>query len=112
IAHYLHADPTDRRDFVIGCRILTQPFFLDEVEWIPVPASWARNIVSFKTYSTDDADGRALWAAVQERIERGGSPVGAAGGDGARARGGGAALRRSDVNSAAVGAGGVSCPRH
>ena len=30
--------------------------------------SWSPNIVSFKTYSTADADGRALWEAVQERL--------------------------------------------
>jgi putative restriction endonuclease len=57
-------------DFGIGCRILTQPFFLDESEWIPVPASWRPNIVSFKTYDSDDADGRALWDAVQARAGR------------------------------------------
>ena len=30
IAKYRRADPDDRRDFAIGCRILTQPFFFDE----------------------------------------------------------------------------------
>src|SRR3954451_14576812 len=53
-----------REDFAIGCRILTQPFFLPEEAWLPVPG-WARNIVSFKTYTTDDADGLRLWEAVQ-----------------------------------------------
>jgi len=75
IAHYRHTDPGDRSDFLIGCRILTQPFFLDEVEWIPVPASWSRNIVTFKTYSTDESDGRALWEAVEKRIEAAAIPV-------------------------------------
>src|ERR1700675_3544736 len=50
IARYRRADPGDRSDFEIGCRILTQPFFFDESDWIAVPASWAQNIVSFKTY--------------------------------------------------------------
>jgi putative restriction endonuclease len=75
IARYRRVDPGDRSDFLIGCRILTQPFFLDEVEWIPVPASFARNIVTFKTYSTDEADGRALWEAIQGRIERHAAPL-------------------------------------
>jgi putative restriction endonuclease len=70
IARYRNADPGDRSDFVIGCRILTQPFFLSEADWIPVPASWAPNIVSFKTYNTDDAEGLALWNAVNERVSR------------------------------------------
>jgi putative restriction endonuclease len=69
IARYRKVDPTDRiTDFVVGCRILTQPFFLDESDWIPVPDSWARNIVTFKTYNTDEADGARLWEAMSQRL--------------------------------------------
>jgi putative restriction endonuclease len=68
IARYRRADPTDRADFEIGCRILTQPFFFEEADWIPVPASWSPNIVSFKTYNTGDAEGLALWEAVTARL--------------------------------------------
>lgn len=74
IARYRRADPGDRSDFEIGCRILTQPFFFAEADWIPVPASWAPNIVSFKTYNTGDAEGLALWDAVNERMNRSGFP--------------------------------------
>jgi hypothetical protein len=70
IARYRRADPGDRSDFEIGCRILTQPFFFAEADWIPVPASWVPNIVSFKTYNTGDAEGLALWDAVNERMNR------------------------------------------
>ncbi len=70
IAHYRRADPADRSDFAIGCRILTQPFFFDESDWIAVPSSWARNIVSFKTYTTADSEGLALWEAVGDRMDR------------------------------------------
>ncbi len=70
IARYRKTAPGDRSDFEIGCRILTQPFFFSEADWLPVPASWSPNIVSFKTYSTDDADGLVLWEAVQERLAR------------------------------------------
>lgn len=69
IARYRRADPGDRSDFPIGCRILTQPFFFEEPDWIPVPPSWARNIVSFKTYNTGDTEGLALWEAVERRME-------------------------------------------
>lgn len=65
IAKYRKASPADRADFEIGCRILTQPFFLPESRWIKVPGSWAPNIVSFRGYSTDDEEGRKLWDAVQ-----------------------------------------------
>lgn len=63
-------DPADRSDFEIGCRILTQPFFWEEADWVPVPASWSKNTVAFKTYSTADADGLELWNTVNERLKR------------------------------------------
>lgn len=74
IARYRRADPADRTEFEIGCRILTQPFFFEERDWLPVPPSWARNIVSFKTYSTADAEGLALWEAVQDHMAQRAAP--------------------------------------
>ncbi len=59
----------NRRDFEIGCRILTQPFFFEEPDWMAAP-NWSRNIVSLKTYSTDNADGLHLWESVQDRLGR------------------------------------------
>jgi len=67
IARYRRTDPSDRSDFTIGCRILTQPFFFEERDWIPVTPSWSPNIVSFKTYNTGDAEGLALWEVVNDR---------------------------------------------
>jgi putative restriction endonuclease len=58
---------TPERDPVIGCTILAEPFFLPESEWIPVPASWASNIVSGKTYALEDSDYAALWDFAMER---------------------------------------------
>lgn len=49
----------------IGCRILTQPFFLPRELWFPPPASWSKNIVSFATYDTDSREGLELWQGVQ-----------------------------------------------
>lgn len=57
-----------RSDPVIGCRVLTQPFFWPRERWLPVPASFARSIVQGKGYRTDEPDGRALWDAVAERL--------------------------------------------
>ncbi|MDE2845923.1 MAG: HNH endonuclease [Gemmatimonadota bacterium] len=68
ISHYRNTDPNDLSDFRIGCRILTQPFFFEESEYIKVPSSWSPNIVSFKTFSTNDSDGRELWDAVNGRL--------------------------------------------
>jgi putative restriction endonuclease len=72
IMKYRRTAPDDRSDFAIGCRILTQPFFLPEQRWIPIPESWSSNIVSFKGYDTDDTDGLMLWNAVQDGLT--GSP--------------------------------------
>jgi len=61
IARYRNADTNDRSDFPIGCRVLTQVFFRDEDDWLPVPKSWPIHTQAFKTYSTDTDDGRLLW---------------------------------------------------
>ena len=37
VSRYNKMDPNDRSDFKIGCRILTQPFFFEESDWIDVP---------------------------------------------------------------------------
>ena len=79
IARYRRTDPADRQpDFTIGCRILTQPFFLPEAAWIPVPPSWRPNIVSLKTYNTDDPEGLALWEAMAYRLQAPPTPAGLA----------------------------------
>lgn len=70
IARYRRTDPADRSDFEIGCRVLTQPFFLAEADWLPVPPSWSPNIVSFKTYTTGDGEGLALWETIHDRLNR------------------------------------------
>jgi len=79
IAHYRRDDALldPRVDPVIGCRILTQPFFWPHEQWLPVPQSFARNIVTGKRYGADDAEGRYLWDAVADRsgfiVQAGGS---------------------------------------
>ncbi len=56
---------------MIGCRVLTQPFFWPQAFWLPAPASFSANTVTGKGYSTDDAEGLRLWQAVQERLATG-----------------------------------------
>ena len=57
-------------DFQIGCRILTQPFFFEEDDWMDSPLDWSPNIVSFKTYDAAKGIGLDLWEAVHERLGR------------------------------------------
>src|SRR5882762_2268036 len=68
IAKYRKVKPDEREDFIIGCRVLTQPFFFDRSRWIPAPKSFALTTVKFKRYSTDDTDGLSLWEAMQESL--------------------------------------------
>jgi putative restriction endonuclease len=55
-------------DPVIGCNVLTSPFLFQEKDWIPVPPSWAPNIVRGKTYDTESAEGQALWESVKRAL--------------------------------------------
>lgn len=54
----------------IGCIILTEPFYFDREDWIPVPADWSNSIVQGKRYDTENATGMKLYQEVMERIER------------------------------------------
>jgi len=49
----------------IGCIILGEPFFLEEADWIQVPADWSPNIVQGKTYDTAEPHGARLWEQVR-----------------------------------------------
>ena len=80
IVKYRRVDPNDRSDFIIGCRILTQPFFFEEDAWLPVPESWSPNIVVLKTYDTSVKDGAGLWDAIQDRMS-GRAPTVSSGGE-------------------------------
>lgn len=60
--------PDDGSDFAVGCRILTQPFFLPESDWLPVPPSWSPNIVTFKSYDSAEGDGAALWRFAESQV--------------------------------------------
>ena len=53
---------------LIGCNLLTAPFFFDEKDWIPIPSDWSPNIVRGRTYDTNSRLGDTLWQAVQERL--------------------------------------------
>lgn len=58
-------------DPVIECNVLAEPFFLGERDWVPIPPSWAANIVQGKTYDSDSADGAHLWESVRNAASAG-----------------------------------------
>ncbi|MDZ5696695.1 HNH endonuclease [Chelativorans sp. M5D2P16] len=77
IAHY-RRDPAildERQDPVIGCRILSQPFFWPRDFWLPVPESWSPNIVTGKGFGVEERDGRYLWEAVADRLTSGAGTI-------------------------------------
>jgi putative restriction endonuclease len=55
-------------DPIIGCSILAQPFFWPKEQWIPIPASFALNIVQGKSYNDKEDEGRTLWNEVLGRF--------------------------------------------
>src|SRR5688572_29166451 len=55
---------TDSLDPVIGCNVLTLPYFLPRSLWIPAPAGWSPNIVQGRSYDSD-TDGKSLWDAMR-----------------------------------------------
>jgi putative restriction endonuclease len=50
----------------IGSTILVQPVFLPPHLWFDVPKSWSSSIQRGKLYSTDNAEGLALWEQLVE----------------------------------------------
>ena len=70
IVKYRRSGSDDRTDFTIGCRILTQPLFFEQRDWVPVPTNWAPNIVTFKAYNTAAAEGLQLWESFTDRMLR------------------------------------------
>lgn len=50
---------------LIGCSILTQPFFFNEKDWIEQPSDWANGIVQGNTYDTEDKIGHYIWEKVR-----------------------------------------------
>lgn len=57
---YRRSATSVREDFVVGCIVLTQPFFLADDRWISVPKDWSRNIVQGKTYDLTTEPGATL----------------------------------------------------
>jgi putative restriction endonuclease len=69
LAKYRHAPADPRADYLVGCILLEQPFFLPEADWIPSPADWSRNIVRGKGYDASAGEGRRLWDRVMSALQ-------------------------------------------
>ena len=68
LAKYRRVTSDSRENFVIGCIILREPFFLPREQWIPCPDDFSKNIVQGKSYEATSGTGRMLFDAVGERL--------------------------------------------
>lgn len=68
IKKYRGRNDIDGDNALIGCVILSEPFFFDKNDWIPVPEDWSSNIVQGKTYETNTEIGNRLYHQVLTRL--------------------------------------------
>ena len=52
----------------IGCIVLSNAIFFDEVDWIDIPSDWSLNIVQGKTYHKEDIIGNQLWIKIEDKL--------------------------------------------
>jgi len=55
-------------DYIIGCIILEQPFFLPESAWISVPSDWKKSIQQGRRYDLAIEPGLSLWKQLHSEI--------------------------------------------
>jgi putative restriction endonuclease len=71
ISKYRERKGHTEHDPLIGCIVLSTPFFLSEENWIPVSEDWSPNLVQGKTYDTQEPRGAVLWKRVQNSLQEG-----------------------------------------
>jgi len=69
VEKYRRTQTDPHQDYTIGCIILQDPFFFDDRDFIPVPPDFHSTVVQGKTYDTTSENGRALWEAIQSRLQ-------------------------------------------
>jgi len=67
--HYRRTETDSREDFTIGCILLTEPFFLPEERWVPVPGNWKPNIVQGRGYDLSVEPGATLIRQIQNAVK-------------------------------------------
>ena len=69
IAKYRKVAADARQSFSIGCIVLVEPFFFPRDFWIPIPPDFPKNVQQGKSYDATSGTGRAVWAAVEDRLQ-------------------------------------------
>ncbi|MGH7549848.1 MAG: HNH endonuclease [Gemmatimonadota bacterium] len=70
IEKYRRTPPNPHTEYEIGCIILSESFFLNEEDWLPVPEDFSTNIQQGKNYDILQSPGRQLWEAVTRSFPR------------------------------------------
>jgi putative restriction endonuclease len=68
IGKYRHLDFASTDNPNVGCILLAEPFFWPRELWIPSPAEFSRNNQVGQGFDAESGTGKALWAAVSERL--------------------------------------------
>jgi putative restriction endonuclease len=69
IEKYRRGQPPDpRRDYEIGCIMISQPIFFEESDWVREPAGFSRNIVSGKGTDVAQGEGKRILEECLERV--------------------------------------------
>ena len=54
----------------IGCIILSNPVFFNEIDWLPSPADWQKNLVQGKKYDSTKGYGKDLWGRIEFLLQK------------------------------------------
>jgi putative restriction endonuclease len=69
IEKYRRQPSRPHEDYTIGCILLSQPFFFNESNLIPVPYDWKSNIVQGRGYDVTKEPGLSMYRRVIEQIQ-------------------------------------------
>ncbi len=70
IEQYRRAKPDPYAQYEIGCIIVGHCTFFDDSDWVKEPSNWANPIVQGKTYDLRHGEGRRIYEACIERVQR------------------------------------------
>lgn len=68
IKKYRGRNDIDGDNALIGCIILSEPFFFEREDWIPIPVDWRTSIVQGKTYDTNTEIGNRLYHQILNHL--------------------------------------------
>lgn len=68
IAKYRKHSIGPTEDPTIGCILLEEPFFFEEIDWIPIPEDFKQGIQMGKGYEMESGTGLALWQEITARL--------------------------------------------